>query len=113
MNSIARHPREIFLADIRMPEDALSPYLDQVCGSDSVLRLRVAALLQAHLAVGTIELGSGSEQCATLLVPTVSEAPAAGQSPWGSPTPAASSALPGGPIRRLVDQNRRSSSGGL
>lgn len=52
MNSTDPAIKEIFFEAIRLPPDEVNLYLDKTCGSNAVLRQRVATLLQAHDTAG-------------------------------------------------------------
>jgi hypothetical protein len=51
--------QDVFLAAVEQPDRAA--YLDQACGADAELRLRVEALLRAHDASGGLPEGAGTE----------------------------------------------------
>jgi WD40 repeat protein/serine/threonine protein kinase len=65
MNAIEDQARSIFLDALDRAPDAWPAFLDQACGADAELRGRVAQLLRAHQAMGSIHCGAADAPAAT------------------------------------------------
>jgi tetratricopeptide (TPR) repeat protein/serine/threonine protein kinase len=66
MNAIENHARSIFLSAVQRGRDEWPVFLDQACGADADLRDRVDQLLEAHLAMGSIDCRAGAAPAATV-----------------------------------------------
>ena len=68
MSASSNREEEIFEAALKLPEDEREAYLKSECGSDTILRARVAELVKAHAAAGGFMKEPAASPRKTILV---------------------------------------------
>src|SRR5262245_10287828 len=66
MSAIDQKAKAIFLDALERAPDQWSAYLDEVCGGNADLRVRVDQLLDAHQAAGSVHVGNGPSMAPTI-----------------------------------------------
>jgi WD40 repeat protein/serine/threonine protein kinase len=75
MSRLENHARSVFLAALERAPDHWPAFLDEACGSDTELRVRVDELLNAHQVMGSIHHGGGGSAVTVTVDEPVREAP--------------------------------------